>query len=430
MDVIEIILEVLNKDDADIFLILYKISTLNEDARKSVLENEQIRNILGIKILKYSSGDFYRGFDEVLSYLKPSELLSLYDVKTLKEFFSSEYKHHEYKLYASCMNKNENDTIAYVLKNDELFKRFFSMNDYFYSCFHNIDYPLFKEIINKLEQLGFPYRTDFLNCVSEDNIRTIIQDNISNETLVLLLKNRSNRKGLLSDFFKNDFRAKFLFDRFNIISLIDDGVEFSIDILRDKKFFELIKGKSFIEFRETVNKLERNNEVNIIEKRVSEYHNEILSSYDRESGLFKQYIEYLEHPEKVERKQFDYVYDGNIWMILRQHLEYRDDKYSYYDFEGLKNELIKETGKRLSEVIVDALFQDNIYNVWLNIKEMLRYNEKLEEKIITPEWENFYRTILNIDDLTNNEKLEMYNKFKGTNINIKFYDDLRKLKDI
>ena len=35
-------------------------------------------------------------------------------------------------------------------------------------------------------------------------------------------------------------------------------------------------------------------------------------------------------------------------------------------------------------MVVDALFCDNIYNVWLNIKEMLRYNSKLdaEDKVL------------------------------------------------
>ena len=38
-----------------------------------------------------------------------------------------------------------------------------------------------------------------------------------------------------------------------------------------------------------------------------------------------------------------------------------------------------ETSKKISEVVIDALFSDNIYNVWINIREMIRYNNKLDK---------------------------------------------------
>ena len=50
--------------------------------------------------------------------------------------------------------------------------------------------------------------------------------------------------------------------------------------------------------------------------------------------------------------------------------------------------LKKETNKKISEIIIDALFSDNIYNVWLNIKEMLRYNKGLTKKFIKDMYEN------------------------------------------
>lgn len=414
------------------FDIAYIISRLDSREKEIVLKDERIKKIVGIGILEESTSDFYYGFEYILRYLKPSELLSLYDADTIKDFFKKDYSGHEYKLFASCMNKDKNDTIKYILSDEEMFKLFFSLNGYFYSTFYNIDYDLFKEIIFKLEKMKFPYRTDFISCVGEDNQRKIIKESISDDTLVIILKECNNKNGLLSDFFKNDVRAKYLYDRFNLARLIDDEVEFNIDILRNRVFFNLIKGKSFIEFREAINKLERNNEVNIIEKRVNEYHEEIINSFDFESGMFKVYKDYLEDPSKVERKKFDYIYDGNIWGLFREYIikDYDTKEYYCINKEELKDKLIKETSYRLSEVIIDALFQDNIYNVWLNIKEMLRYNEKLDEKVISPEWIDFYKVILEIDKVSNSQKIEMYHKLKNQNINVKFYDDLRKLKDI
>ena len=60
-----------------------------------------------------------------------------------------------------------------------------------------------------------------------------------------------------------------------------------------------------------------------------------------------------------------------------------------------------EVNRKISEVVVDALFCDNIYNVWLNIKEMLRYNSKLdaEDKVLDNDKIDFYQMILNFDKI-------------------------------
>ena len=83
-------------------------------------------------------------------------------------------------------------------------------------------------------------------------------------------------------------------------------------------------------------------------------------------------------------------------------------------------------------MVVDALFCDNIYNVWLNIKEMLRYNSKLdaEDKVLDNDKIDFYQMILNFDKISCEDKINLFNKLYDKNISVSFYDDLRKLKDI
>ena len=91
-----------------------------------------------------------------------------------------------------------------------------------------------------------------------------------------------------------------------------------------------------------------------------------------------------------------------------------------------------EVNRKISEVVVDALFCDNIYNVWLNIKEMLRYNSKLdaEDKVLDNDKIDFYQMILNFDKISCEDKINLFNKLYDKNISVSFYDDLRKLKDI
>ena len=52
---------------------------------------------------------------------------------------------------------------------------------------------------------------------------------------------------------------------------------------------------------------------------------------------------------------------------------------------------------------------DNIYNVFLNIKEMLRFNNSLndEEKVLSQEQVDFYTMFLNIEKLNNKNIIDL-----------------------
>ena len=81
------------------------------------------------------------------------------------------------------------------------------------------------------------------------------------------------------------------------------------------------------------------------------------------------------------------------------------------------------TNKKISEITVDALFADNIYNVWINIKEMFRFNGKLPEnkKILDNDKIKFYEMILNIDNVSCTDKIKLYHSLKEKNISTMFY---------
>lgn len=410
--------------------IVYLISKLNKEDRSIVLNDSRIKSMLSVGIFNECKKDFYIGFERILEYLKPSELLGLYNVQDLRDLFSKEYKRREYIIFASCIGIDVNDTVKYVLQNEELFKEFFSLSDYFNSLFVGLDYELLKQIIFKMERMDYAFPKDFLSSVGDDNLLNIIHEDIKEETLITILRYASFK--VKNEFFKNDIRARYLFENFNIKTLALNGITFDINILRKKEFFEKLKSNSLIEFRDVINKLERKNEVNIIERRLNEYYDELLSSYDSDNDMFKEYIELLNNPQYCQRNNTSYIFDNNVWLLFHNHLKfnYENETYYYENIDELKNELKKETSKKLSEIIIDILFQDNIYNVWLNIKEMLRYNEKLENKVINDEWKNFYNIILNFDNISNKQKMELLREMRSKNINVKFYDDLRKLKDV
>lgn len=86
---------------------------------------------------------------------------------------------------------------------------------------------------------------------------------------------------------------------------------------------------------------------------------------------------------------------------------------------------------KLDNILIDNLFKENIINVRINLNEIVSYNNYLsdEEKLVDDNTLNFYKMIINIKKLGSDQKLDLYNKFKGKNIPILYYDDLRKCKN-
>lgn len=84
--------------------------------------------------------------------------------------------------------------------------------------------------------------------------------------------------------------------------------------------------------------------------------------------------------------------------------------------------------KLLINIIIDNLFEDNLRNVCLNIKELFSFNEKVLK--IENSHLDFYEKIININEFSIEEIIEFYKKYKKYPVKEMFYDDLRKLKDI
>lgn len=419
-----------NIEDLSAKYLLIRISSLGSKGREQVLADDKIKNKLRDGILKESSRDFWRGFRDTLEYLSISELLSLYDVKTINDFFK-QYSGRKYIFYAAMAEVDLNKLVESILNDDLFFDDFFKEADNFYSIFYNLDYDNFKKIILKMAEKGFPYRNDFICSIKSEYQQKLLEEVNDRKTILFMLP--VSKKEVINDFFKNNYKASYIYDKVNLIRYALEGTTFNDDILKKKDFFERIKSTSFIEFRSIINKLEENNNVDIIERKVNDYYNEIINSYDKETGIFKDYFDYINNPDMMIRDN-SYILSGDVvFNAFMQHrrYDYDSNKRQIRDKEELINELKIITSHKLSEVIIDALFNDNIYNVWLNLKEMLRYNNKLtDSKVIDDERVSFYKTILNFDNVSSDDKIALFNKLMDKRIDIIFYDDLRKLKDI
>ncbi len=150
--------------------------------------------------------------------------------------------------------------------------------------------------------------------------------------------------------------------------------------------------------------------------------------------MFGEYWGVLNNPSLLYNyyNKDTFIFSYDIVLLFEKYLSCDDDDNLYFkDRDALIQILKMETSKKISEVVIDALFSDNIYNVGINIREMIRYNNKLDknDKALDDDRVAFYKMILDFDNISSKDKIKLFNEFKDRNFSLTFYDDLRKLKD-
>ena len=417
-----------NIDEMTAFEVLKKIGNLKKEDRKVVFSDDRIRDKLKEGLLFESAFSQWYYYREILKLITPEEFLSLYSARDLKEFFSNGDSGHISVFFGANCENDVNATVRYILKDSEMFEYFFKFCDSY--SFYGLDYDVFKEIILKVQNEGLELSDWLFKEIPLEYQQDIINEpDVNDDSIIFMLPLFYN--SVINDFFMNDSRANYMYDRFDIVSLVKKGIKFSDDILSKKDFFDRLKGDSFVEFRNNINDVEKNNNPIIIEDRLYEYYDELVSSYDVESGLFKEYRSVLDNPRKNSFSN-SFMFNFDVVCKISDYLKQDGNGILYYDDKDKLVSFLKdETNKKLSEVIIDALFRDNIYNVWINIGEMLRYNAELEDrdKVLDKEKTDFYNMILNFDKISNVDKISLYNRYKKSNFSLMFYEDLRRVKD-
>ncbi len=454
-------------NDIDIMVLISNISYLSSSEKSRVLSLSWVREKIKRDLLgRCLEGDVYGNFRRVISSLGVDTLISILDYRTIHDTFrvltrsdfpsySDDYKMgnydkideieseiekskyrntNEYKLFVCLMEESPDEVLEWILNDDDLFKEYINISDNMYSMVSMFSYDLIVKLIYKLEELGFGTGNisfNFSSVNSEDKIR-LLGEKFSDETIIKLIDYFDDKAK--SYFFLNDKRAIYLYKKVSgFTNLIRSGVRFSRDILLQNDFFDMLKHSNFSEFRRNINAVEKYNDPLIIQSKLSKYYDELINEYDKDRGIFKYYGNVFDNPSLLkENMRDDFIFNFDVRYVFTSYIDYNDDgKLVLKNSDELLDKLKNITSLKLSEVIVDALFCDNIYNVWLNIREMLRYNEKMipSDRIIADERVSFYELIFNFDNVSSDDKIELFNKLKDKNINSMFYDDLRKLKD-
>lgn len=447
MSCLEIVNVLKYKSDKEKTAIL-SIPVIKDKLKKGLLKEAAMgnayynfRNIINVLSLNYIFDNF--DYDDIheafkkLSYKDFSNYDSIDDNISF-EINNSEIRNsNEYKFFVVLCENDINNTILWILQNDNLFKEFFMKVDNFYSMFCDLDYDLIVKIIYKLDEYRDYFHDkgyDFLSLINKDNQKALLGENFSDDIILKLIGYFNI--DTLSYFFLNDRRSIDLFEKIlNINGYINSGVKFNDSILSSQRFFNRLKSSSFVIFRKNINTVETYNNPIMIEQKLKKYYDELISSYDSEEDMFGEYFGVLNNPSLLynyyDKDTFIFSYD--IVLLFEKYLSCDDDDNLYFkDRDALIQILKMETSKKISEVVIDALFSDNIYNVGINIREMIRYNNKLDknDKILDDDRVAFYKMILNFDNVSSKDKIKLFYELKDRNFSLTFYDDLRKLKDV
>ena len=367
------------------------------------LNDKSFKDNLAIKLFNESiDTDCWAFYRRLVNIYGVDTLLKIYNKDTLSKIVKDG---HLYIVIAAMLEDDVNYVLEYALTDNEFLTNLINNAPYYYSVLNNINYDLIKKYLTK----NFKFVKDYF-IINNNDYEKLFNDSDIDENTLSKIITKIYDINFISNFFINDKRSLNVFKRLNkeeIGYLIKNNVRFSKEITRSDYLFESIKDESLINFRNKINKISINSNDLDIENKVFNYYSNLLSNYNFSTNLFREYenIGEIEYPFKT-----DYILSSGA-LYNR----------SYDNLKELTN-------KKISEIVIDYLFKDNIYNVFINIRELLSYNDSLENKIISSNMVKFYKMILDIDKISNEEKINLFYRFKNHRIDTVFYDDINALK--
>lgn len=385
--------------------------------KKSIIENRKFQEKLYKELSETNFS--YSCIRTVVEVFGVNNCIENIDLDSLRNLNSS------YRYIVTLSNYCDSKEIINKVASDEKYCDYFLKNiDNCYFLLEKANYDDVRKIIGNVESNKENYKNlnYFYRGIDNESKEKLLKEDLSYD-LVKEIISSSNKK-IQQSFISNDPRALTMCKDFNVLKMAEDGIQFPTDIMKQDYFFEKLKADNFVDFRRNINRLYRNNYSDIIQRKVDKYRENIINSYDKAKEIFKQY-------DFQTQDQIDKLYDNNRDYILDSETKFNIVS-NLKDKEKLNQYLKKRTSEKLSEVIIDSLFNDTKNNVSLNINEMLKYNDYLSEnkKVLDGDKSDFYSIIKNLDNIPNDKKIEMYENLKEKNVMASFYNDISKLREI
>ena len=342
----------------------------------------------------------------------------------------------KYELTCFCTDKDVTSQMIYDLLDDEGMELLFRSKDRLgkvngiISCRKNIsclfDSELFLKMlfllddyyyyINDVDSLKF---IKYLVSVHPDSVVKVF--NKLNEKSQLYVIDNIDLSSFYNEILDSGKNSSFeyILDRipslngFNFDKLLSI---FSRDIhipehLLDSKFIKKISTIYNVRYyRRLISEFAHNNDVSMIEVKRKEFYDYFLADCSEIYDLIKQDICNGVDPFLSIEKHLNCF--GGIDSILRT---------IYTTTDSIDVLFKKALNYITTDIVVDYLFQDLSYNVFIDIKELIDFSSKtliLDEKSLL-----FYSKVVSLDQMSIDEKISFLNEYKSIDIVSKFYDD-------
>ena len=337
--------------------------------------------------------DLYRVFGRVNNPLEIDIFLKKFPFSEVLEYYQSQNKVVDYRYFVCLMESNFNEVIKIEKDNKDFMINFIKASENFYSLFAYVNLESFYIIMKYIEDDNELYK-DFNLCIGSI-ASDLIFDYISNSNNdIINAKLLNDNKIAYELFMNNDSRAyRYLSEGLVELKL----VKLPEMILNSDFIFEKLKNVDFEDMKKNIDELCKINKSTILYEKLRKYEEELIESYNPSTGLLNYY--------ENEHEKFDPI-------LLTYTSNYE-----------------KNSERIFNEMLIDILFNDNYHNVVLNIKEIFRYIKNVDDSIINHELLDLYNKVTSLGELSYEEKMNIYNKYKDKNLNTLFYKDLRKYRD-
>lgn len=217
-----------------------------------------------------------------------------------------------------------------------------------------------------------------------------------------------------------------------IEAIASKDIKLPYQIIEEPEFIKRISEITDVKtYRFLVNDLEKSNDVEKLEKAREKYYENQINSFNKKSGMFKVYetlYEKLASMEEINpfslmqtaREIFKDASDGEIFELLNQINKVNLES----GLNGIKEILKEKSNIMLGNMIIDCHFKDYYLNVLKDVKQLCNF-DALGGNALSSDKIEIYKKIIEINNLSYEEKLELNTKLGKKNYVEEFYDDVR-----
>ena len=213
----------------------------------------------------------------------------------------------------------------------------------------------------------------------------------------------------------------------DLIKIAEKEVVIPYHLLNDRKFIERVcTCKDILQIRYLFNMLSKSQDISFLEKeRKQNYLNELNNGNDMLIDPFdKIYDEINNRKEKLNSNDIFIIVSKTFTECSADLIEhYTHNIFLGYKDKNLLESLVQLSNEYSSNVILDYLFEEYYYNVFIDLNELISFNEK--NKMLSEEKYAIYTKLMQIDKMDLKSKKSLFNYLiNNYNMMDEFYDDM------